>query len=290
MAQTPPPAVTPFTDEAPVRHQRATFSLRLDAFVTWLFSGVSEVVAVVTNCYDNAVDAYQSAVAAAASALAAANQVTLSAEQVALATIQANAAASSAATAVAAPGTSATSASSLSIATGPQMLTIQTGKSLAAGMTVVIARTSDPVYTRMVGVISDYNSGTGALNVTVGDKLGTGTFSDWTVSLSGATGQAGTTAAPVYKTADFAVIAGTGYLTDTSSAAFVATMPPSPALGDAVIFYDAKNTWHINNLTLARNGHNFVDRYGNSVAEDLICDVGGMQLLVFFDATNWKLI
>ncbi len=51
------------------------------------------------------------------------------------------------------------------------------------GQSVVIARTSDPFGVRMGGVITAHNSGTGALTVLVGVALGSGTFTDWTVSL-----------------------------------------------------------------------------------------------------------
>lgn len=63
-----PPAITPVPTPAPVRGDKATFRGRVDAFVTWLSTGVAQLAAAVTNCYNNAVSAYDSAVAAAASA------------------------------------------------------------------------------------------------------------------------------------------------------------------------------------------------------------------------------
>ena len=83
-------------------------------------------------------------------------------------------------------GSNATSDSSLTIGTGAKSLTIQTGKSIVVGMTLVIARTSAPTTTRMSGVVSSYDSGTGALGVTVDSVTGSGTHTDWTVSLSAA--------------------------------------------------------------------------------------------------------
>lgn len=102
-------------------------------------------------------------------------------------------AAASAASAINAPGTSATSTSSLTLATGAQTLTLaQTGKAFALGQTVVVASTASPV-NQMTGVITAFNSGTGALSINVtATPLGSGTFSAWTVSL---TGQQGTAAA-----------------------------------------------------------------------------------------------
>jgi hypothetical protein len=54
---------------------------------------------------------------------------------------------------------------------------------------VIIARTSAPTTTWMAGIISAYNSGTGAMSVTVaaGWTAGSGTFTDWNISLTAPT-------------------------------------------------------------------------------------------------------
>lgn len=83
MAATPPPSVTPVPTPVPVRGDRSTFSARLDAFITWLATGVTQLAALVANCYANAVDAFDSA-------LLAADQVGLAADQVALAADEAD--------------------------------------------------------------------------------------------------------------------------------------------------------------------------------------------------------
>lgn len=69
--QTAPPVITAAPTDAPQRGVKATFSLRLDAFVTWLYLAVAQFGAVATNVYNNAVDAWNSAQAAAASAASA---------------------------------------------------------------------------------------------------------------------------------------------------------------------------------------------------------------------------
>lgn len=100
---------------------------------------------------------------------------------------KATAAAASAASALGAPGTNATSTSSLTIGTGAISLTLaQTGKAYSVGQSVVIARTSAPSTTAMWGIITAFNSGTGAMTVQVptGQTLGSGTFTDWTISLT----------------------------------------------------------------------------------------------------------
>lgn len=63
-----PPAVTPPPALTPQRGDRTTFSARMDAFITWFVAVIVQLVALVTNCYNNAVIAYDSAVASAASA------------------------------------------------------------------------------------------------------------------------------------------------------------------------------------------------------------------------------
>lgn len=74
MAATPPPGITPAPTPAPQRGQRATFSARVDAFVTWLTAAVAQFVALATNVYDNAVAAFGSATASAQFANDAAQQ------------------------------------------------------------------------------------------------------------------------------------------------------------------------------------------------------------------------
>ena len=72
MSQTSPPTITG-SPTVPQRSDRATFSSRVDDFVTWMAAAVSEFGAVATNVYNNAVDAYNNAVAASASASTASN-------------------------------------------------------------------------------------------------------------------------------------------------------------------------------------------------------------------------
>lgn len=117
--------------------------------------------------------------------------VTQATAQVALAAAEADAAAASeaaaaasAASAVNSPGTNATSTSSVLIGTGSKSLTVQTGKLFVVGQPVMIARTSAPGTTWMAGNVTAYTSGTGALVVDVVWTRGSGTFTDWTISLA----------------------------------------------------------------------------------------------------------
>lgn len=61
---TTPPTVTP-APPAPIRHEKATFSDRVDAFVTWLVALVAQFAALALNVFNNAKEAYDSTVVAA---------------------------------------------------------------------------------------------------------------------------------------------------------------------------------------------------------------------------------
>ena len=92
-------------------------------------------------------------------------------------------AAASAASAVNAPGTSATSTSSIGIGTGSKSLTVQTGKAFVVGQWVTITNSAN-ASNWMHGQITGYTSGTGALVVNVTAVGGTGTYAAWTIGLS----------------------------------------------------------------------------------------------------------
>ena len=164
---------------APSRADPANFRTRADAFMAALPTFVTETNTVAGEVNTNATTATTQAGIAT-------TQAGIATTQAGIATTQAGNASASALTALNAPGTSATSTTSLSIGTGAKSLTIQTGKSIVVGMTLVIARTSAPTTTRMSGVVTSYDSGTGALGVTVDSVTGSGTHTDWTVSLSAA--------------------------------------------------------------------------------------------------------
>ncbi len=79
--------------------------------------------------------------------------------------------------------TTATSVTSVAIGTGSKSLTVDASKSYQPGMSVKIARTSSPS-NWMHGDVTSYNSSTGALVVNATLTLGSGTFTDWTVTFS----------------------------------------------------------------------------------------------------------
>ena len=121
--------------------------------------------------------------AAASSASAAAVSQTAAASSASAAAVSQTAAATSANIAIAAPGTNATSSTGVTIGYGSKSFTIQTGKSIVVGMTLKIAYTTTPT-NWMLGDVTSYNSGTGALTVYVSTIQGSGTYSSWTMSIT----------------------------------------------------------------------------------------------------------
>ena len=107
-------------------------------------------------------------------------QAGISTAQAVLATIQANNAASSAQTALLAPGTSANSTTAILIGTGTKTFTIETDKLFVAGMTLK----ADSNGNWIIGTVSSYNSGTGELILNATTISGTGTYSNWIMSVS----------------------------------------------------------------------------------------------------------
>lgn len=171
-AQTPPP-ITPVPTPVPQRGDRATFSSRVDAFVTWLINAVTQFSAVATNVYNNAVDAFNSATSATSAASAA------------------QAAAQSAA---ATPSTAATTTTSMQLGYGSKTFTLaQTGKTFQLGQIVAIASTANAL-NWMAGNVTAFNSGTGAMTVNV-TNVGNATagvfptIASWAVALTGPAAQ-----------------------------------------------------------------------------------------------------
>ena len=97
---------------------------------------------------------------------------------------------------------------------------------------------------------------------------------------------AGGTSWQAVKTTGFTAVAGEGYFCDTSSAAFTATLPATPTLGDEVTFVDYAGTFDTNNLTVGRNSENI-----QGSAADLTVSVERAGLtLVYSGATQGWLL
>lgn len=144
-----------------------------------------------------ATNAAGSAATATTQAGIATTQAGIATTQAGIATAQATNATSAAITAVNAPGTTATSVTTNSVnLTSPKTFDIQPGKFLIAGMFLLVASTASPATYMIVQVVS-YNPTSGSLQVNVVDAEGSGTFSDWSLSLSPPPGGASSGGFPV---------------------------------------------------------------------------------------------
>jgi len=76
----------------------------------------------------------------------------------------------------------ATSVSSVVVATGSITLTVEPALGFSAGMVVKIAKTVTPATVNMTGEVTAYNTGTGQLSVSVYTSKGDGSHSGWTVT------------------------------------------------------------------------------------------------------------
>lgn len=178
---TTPPTITPLPTP-PDPNDRSTFNTRAYPWSVAQQTLATEVAAVAANVKGNADEAVASALSASTAQGGAENAR--------------DAAMGYAASALNAPGTQATSTSSVSVTTGTKNIVIQTGKAFSIGQRGVLARTSNPATCLFVR-IDAHNSGTGALQLEALTVEGSGgPFTDWTFSLS----SPGATAAPEQKT------------------------------------------------------------------------------------------
>jgi hypothetical protein len=129
--------------------------------------------------------------------------------------------------------TKGTSTTSLAVGAGSKSITTQSGKQFTVGNFVTISRTSAPT-TLMHGVVTAY-AGT-ALTVDVATIAGSGTYTDWTIALSGAKGADGPSGNGVMpyasKTGAYTVTAADkGSLIDCTSGTFTLSFQAAATLG-----------------------------------------------------------
>lgn len=125
------------------------------------------------------------------------------------ATSASNASASASAASTYAAALSGTSATSTTIGTGSKSFTASTGKQWQVGQYVYVARSAAPT-TYMAGQVTAYNSGTGALTVDVTATNGSGTYTDWVITIGGAKGTTGSinSIATSTKTTTYTAVSG----------------------------------------------------------------------------------
>jgi hypothetical protein len=161
MTVTPTPSFTPLST-APSRQRPNTFSVENDEFLGGMQGFGDNVHAI--------------AEAAEANAQAAEDAADI-------AETKAGEAAASAATALNAPGTQATSSDELTLGVGTQTFDLdQLGKAFPLYQRVKISNSTSAF---MIGSITAFTPGTGAMTVDVTEVVGSGTYSSWVVAPAG---------------------------------------------------------------------------------------------------------
>lgn len=143
-----------------------------------------------TNAATSATNAASSATSASTSASTATTEAGTATTQAGNAATSATAAAGSATAAAAsaaslAAGITATSTTSLLIATGAQTFTTQSGKLFINGQILIIASNANSA-NYMHGAVTSYTGTSLVMSIT--DTGGSGTFADWNISISGTQG------------------------------------------------------------------------------------------------------
>ena len=96
----------------------------------------------------------------------------------------------------------------------------------------------------------------------------------------------GGTSYQAVKTSGFTAVAGEGYFCNTSSAAFTATLPSSPTLGDEVTLIDYAGTFDTNNLTVGRNSQPIM---GSAADLTVSIERAGLTLIYTDSTQGWLL-
>ena len=96
----------------------------------------------------------------------------------------------------------------------------------------------------------------------------------------------GGTSYQAVKTSGFTAVAGEGYFCNTTSAAFTATLPSSPTLGDEVTLIDYAGTFDTNNLTVGRNSQPIM---GSAADLTVSIERAGLTLIYTDSTQGWLL-
>jgi len=86
------------------------------------------------------------------------------------------------------------------------------------------------------------------------------------------------------RTANYTAVSGDRIIADTSSGSFVVSLPSSPVLGSLIQITDGYN-FAANSLTVGANGSTI-----ESQSEDVIVDIGKVDLEFIYDGLTWQII
>lgn len=196
----------------------------------------------------------------------------------------------SAASAVNAPGTNATSTTSVSISIASKTFTIQTGKAYVPGMFMVAYNSTS---NWMFGQVTSYNSGTGELILDVTKISGSGSYSSWQLSLSSPNQTQGSSLC-LRVNSNTTALTGVTYLVDTSAGAVTITLPSMSAGGypsvvteqQMIGFVDLKGTLAINSLTITpATGQQIMLQPAN---EAMMCTINNDSFLLGWTGLDWR--
>ena len=162
--------------------------------------------------------------------------------------------------------------------------TAGTGMTINSQKELRLADTDDSAYIgfKAAGTTTSYTLTMPAAVATANDQILTSTTGgvlSWVDNSGGTSWQ-------TVDTTGFTAVAGEGYFCNTTSAAFTATLPASPSLGDECTFVDYAGTFDTNNLTVGRNSEKI-----NGSAADLTVSVERAAFtLVYTDSTQGWLL
>jgi hypothetical protein len=252
----------------------ATFSDDADTWVAALSTFTTEANALQTD-----VNAKQ--VLADASASDAADSASDSATSASNAATSANDSAASAASALLTAGTNATSTTSLTPSIGSKSFTLaQTGKTFVVGQFVSIADSSTPSTKYMLGAITAFNAGTGAITVDVTSYSGSSAGTAWVIAASAPVPKSFGVPIQVSGTSQ-AMVAWSSYIFTNTGAQSTGTLPASATATDRVRFDNATGR---TDLLIARNSHKIM-----GLSEDLTIRRGVSYTLEYIDSTlGWR--
>jgi len=201
MAVVNPPEITPAPTPAPQRGERATFKERVDAFITWLTLAVMQFAALAQNVYANA----QEAAAKAGDALGYSNAAQQFRDNAQAARDAAqgyrdtamqhrdDARAARDAAQVYAAALTATSTTSLTVATGSKAFTTQAGKQFSLQQVLYFVNPGNAAQW-MAGTVTTYTGPDLVANITdVSTSAAGQTVANWVISVSGIKGAKGDT-------------------------------------------------------------------------------------------------
>ena len=172
-------AITLYTDDVPLRdgsQTNAEFSTNVGNLLTWIPPMTVEFNASLVTVNASLVAIEGFSVSAGNSATTASNAATTATDKAAIAV-------AAAASATLAPGTSATSTSTITPGYGSKSFTLaETGKTFIVNQFVTVADTADPANKFFNGPITAFNSGTGAITVDSRAFFGMTSSSSWVIT------------------------------------------------------------------------------------------------------------